>query len=199
VLDPDLLNQLELFVVQDFLDASLCARLRSEARTATHSCAGVIKQGISVVDEHTRKTKLAQLSKATRSTIEERLTSLMPALEQRFSVTLTGYQPPQFLVYKKNDYFKIHSDNDLYGPEDIKKRQISALIFLSNESREPAENSYSGGTLTFYRLVGDPPWGTCQIPLTGQVGSLVAFRSTTFHEVSPVINGERYTIVTWFT
>ena len=196
--NADFFTRFGMFIVKDFFDAELCARLRAEARPNTDVKATVYK-GAPVLDENARKTKHAKVSAETTSLIEERILALKPALESHFNVTLTGCQTPQVLAYREGDFFQPHRDNS-YSPgylESIKNRQVSIVIFLSSETNEPGPDSYSGGSLVFYGLVDDPRCKAIGFPLIGETGLFVAFRSNTFHEVKPVINGERYTIVTW--
>ena len=195
----DTLAQLGLFIIKDFFDADFCSVLRAEARAVTNAPATVVKKGFSVVEERTRKTKIAEVSAATVLSIEARLNALVPELESHFDVKLTGCQTPQLLVYKKGDYFKAHQDNQsAHVPEYIRNRKVSAVVFLNSADRKPGADRYGGGSLIFYRLTDNPTADNCRTPLTGEEGLLVAFRSSTFHEVSPVIHGERYTVVSWF-
>jgi predicted 2-oxoglutarate/Fe(II)-dependent dioxygenase YbiX len=188
--------------MKDFFDAGMCARLRADGRAATCVPATVLRDGVSTVDDRIRRTKQAQLPRSTSSAIEARFNSVIPALENHFDLTLTSCQPPQLLVYRKGDYFKPHQDNIDYanGAESrsISKRKVSAVVFLSKESRRPAEDSYSGGALTFYDLTNNATPETYRTSLSGEMGLLVAFRSEVFNEVYPVFEGERYTIVNWF-
>jgi SM-20-related protein len=81
----------------------------------------------------------------------------------------------------------------------VKQRRVSVVVFLNDASGEPAPDSYGGGELTFYGLLGDGPSGSpIGVPLDGKGGELVAFRSGLLHGVGAVTHGERYTIVSWF-
>jgi predicted 2-oxoglutarate/Fe(II)-dependent dioxygenase YbiX len=52
---------------------------------------------------------------------------------------------------------------------------------------------YCGGSLVFH------PRGAGELlRLTGEAGTLVAFRAETTHEVTPVNDGERFTIAGWY-
>ncbi len=62
----------------------------------------------------------------------------------------------------------------------------------------PREGSYQGGALDFYGLIPDTRMTNRALSLTGEAGLLVAFPAVMMHGVSPVITGERYTVVTWF-
>ena len=80
--------------------------------------------------------------------------------------------------------------------DDSRFRRVSAVIFLSRKSDEPAPDSYGGGALVFHG-----PWRGLEQERTAaaaEPGTLVTFRSETTHEVTPVTHGVRYTIATWF-
>ncbi|MEO8337310.1 MAG: 2OG-Fe(II) oxygenase [bacterium] len=56
-------------------------------------------------------------------------------------------------------------------------------------------DTYGGGALVFHGSYANP---TPPLSVSPAPGTLVAFRSETTHEVTPVTHGERYTIVSWF-
>jgi SM-20-related protein len=65
------------------------------------------------------------------------------------------------------------------------------VVFLNDYSAEPDANCYGGGLLNFYD--DETAFG-----LRGETGLMVAFAAETTHEVSPVTDGERFTLITWF-
>jgi SM-20-related protein len=190
-----------LFVAENFFDAELCARIRSELRVAAGRQGRIYKRGTVLIDEKQRRTKLLEVDAPTMSFVEERLQGLKPALESHFHLVLTGCETPQFLVYREGDFFRQHLD---HGPEPddpqyLKDRRVSAVVFLNGQAEEPGPDSYCGGSLKLYGLMDDPPWKACGFPLIGEPGLLVAFRSDVLHEVEAVTHGERYSIVSWFS
>ncbi len=101
ILGTDFFTRVGLFVIKDFFDAEVCARLRSEVRSAVGVPATIRKEGFThLIDEMVRKTNRAKISPVTKTMIHTRLLDLKPALEQHFDVTLRGCESPQFLVYK---------------------------------------------------------------------------------------------------
>jgi predicted 2-oxoglutarate/Fe(II)-dependent dioxygenase YbiX len=73
------------------------------------------------------------------------------------------------------------------------------VVFLNRQTEQPESDSFCGGSLVLYGLVGEPDWQDYGFPLTGEAGLLVAFPSSVIHEVEAVTAGERYTIATWFS
>jgi SM-20-related protein len=190
------------FVTPDFLEAELCAELRAEMGAAATEPATVHdEQERYAVDERRRSTAWAGVSAATESVLQQRLLNLMPRVGSHFEVELTDVQTLQFLVYRPGDYFLPHRDRNEGADAAAfsRRRQVSVLLFLNEQSDEPAPERYGGGELTFYGLLGDDERArSVGLPLTGRAGLLVAFRSAIVHEVTAVTHGERYTVVTWF-
>ncbi len=183
-----------LFLLRNFLDAETCAQLRAELTTAPTTQAPVYIQGTEgVVHETVRKTTSVHPADETFNDVHARLLQQMPALEQHFGEALHDCERPQFLRYEKGDFFVRHQDGNTrqLDFDHLRVRRISIVVFLNGFSVEPQEGSYSGGVLSFYdqeRTFG----------LEGETGLLVAFTAETFHEVLPVTNGERFTIISWF-
>jgi SM-20-related protein len=71
------------------------------------------------------------------------------------------------------------------------------VVFLNDQAEEPSPLTYGGGTLTFYGLLGGEKGEKVGLPLVGEEGLLVAFKSNITHAVTPVTHGERFTVVTW--
>jgi SM-20-related protein len=194
-----LLSRFGLFVAQNFLSTEESANICSEMRVANNTKATVSTRGVSRLDESIRKTKKVEVSLNTLELVKKRLVEIKPKLEKHFDVILSDVQPPQFLLYKEGNFFKLHKDNNPQPEEtDIFVRQISTVIFLNPETKSSEKDTYSGGNLTFYGLTDDPLWQSFGFPVVGETGLLVAFRSETIHEVTPVTKGERFTVVGWF-
>ncbi|MGH7775214.1 MAG: 2OG-Fe(II) oxygenase [Candidatus Binatia bacterium] len=198
----DFFGRLGLFVLRDFFDAELCARLRSETCLAAGGQAMITRKGTDLIDESVRRTKWVEVPPSTNVFVESRLSALKPMLERHFCVVLKGCERPQFLIYKGGDFFLPHQDSqtDPDVSPCVRERRVSVAIFLNGEARKPKQDNYGGGSLTFYGLIDDDPrWKPCGFGLIGEAGMVIAFRSDVLHEVTPVTHGERYTIVTWFS
>ena len=198
----DFFARLGLFVVKDFYDAGSCASLRAEAAACEHEPVTVV-DGYSFnerVKDHVRRTKEARVSKRARSLVRARLVELRPDIERHFGLALGGCEQPQFLVYQAGDYFRPHRDGeDAPGkPAYARRRRVSVVVFLNGETESPAPESFCGGGLTFYGLLGEPRTGQYGFDLIGEAGLLLAFRSDVMHEVREVTRGRRYTVVSWF-
>lgn len=102
---------------------------------------------------------------------------------EHYRFDLTGYidrDPPMVLFYESSvvDHFRPHRD----AGTDFATRKLSCIVQLSDPS------DYRGGSLVFPEEHGiaDRTQGT-----------LTVFPSFLVHEVTPVVSGERHTIVAW--
>ena len=193
----DFFCKLGLFAVKDFLDARSCAQLRADLSVARTSKA-TIEHG--KVDESFRRTSWAEDFAESADLVGSRLSLLRPELERHFNVALTGFEEPQFLIYQEGGFYRPHRDvwHHANAPENMKNRKVSVVIFVNGEAAT-AGDGYVGGKLNFFGLIQDSPsFKHCGLPLTGEAGLLIAFRSDLMHEVTPVIAGTRHTVVSWF-
>jgi SM-20-related protein len=190
-----------LFLVRDFLDPRTCAAVRAEARAASGHPAPVYIEGAEGhVHEDVRKTSSLEVPAATAADVERRLRELREELGGHFGLSLTGCEPPQFLRYGEGDFFVRHQDGDTEQIEfdHLRVRQVSVVMFLNGGASEPSEETFGGGELLIYRSDAETGAGPLIFPVPGEAGLLVAFRSDTVHEVTPVTGGERFTVVSWF-
>jgi SM-20-related protein len=194
----DFFQRFGFFVREGLLDADESAGLREEM-TAAAAKAATVAEGETAdeLDEGQRSSKWAQVSEETRARIQERLLSLKPSLEEHFGDELSGCQKAQFLVYREGDFFGAHHDTS--AEEDaadfVRERRISVVLFVNGMSEAPAPGFFGGGALTFYGLMDDERIG---MPVDAEPGLAVAFPAEKLHGVTPVLHGERFTVVTWF-
>ncbi|MCI0603316.1 2OG-Fe(II) oxygenase [bacterium] len=134
------------------------------------------------MDEQVRKSYTALVPPDIQECIRNRLLCLKGPLERKFEVSLSDYEGPIFLRYLPGGFFIPHRDE---SPENITRhlsRKLTATIFVNDE--------FQGGGLAIHSF-------STQL-IQPLAGSMVVFRSTSFHEVKPVISGERITIIGWF-
>ena len=106
------------------------------------------------------------------------------ANRQRFLLSLSGMHPrPEYIEYVpgrgKFDWHNDYSHGNAYGP-----RKLTVICQLSDPDQ------YRGGTLeVFEREI---------VTLPAARGTIVVFPSFTYHRVTPVTQGIRRALVTWF-
>jgi predicted 2-oxoglutarate/Fe(II)-dependent dioxygenase YbiX len=202
--NADFFRKLGLFVEPEFLDPATCARVIAEARAAGGE-KGIIVGSREVrdkggaVDESLRKVSNVQVQGATESEISERLEGLRPGLENHFKISLRGRQGPYFLRYDEGGFHVPHRDSRPTSPIEVRKREVSIIVFLNPSASDPtSSDGYGGGELFLYGLFDDPKLKNFGFSVEGTPGLLLAYRSQLTHGVSPVKFGQRFTIVAWF-
>ncbi len=183
----------DLFVVPQFFEQRLCDAIVAELRAAAGDAATVYGAASSgTIDERVRRTVRVKPTQETVDLIIQKLLACKDAVEKHFDVTLNECEEPQFLRYRTGDFFVAHQDgNTGLMLLDSEKRRISTVIFLSRESQSPEPDAYCGGSLVFSDLRNN-------FRMSSEPGTLVAFRSETTHEVTPITHGERYSIASWY-
>ena len=186
-------NWPDLFVVPQFFERPLCDAITNELKTAAGRAATIYGTASSgTIDELVRRTVRVKPSPETVDLIVQKLVACKDAVEKHFDVTLNECEEPQFLRYRTGDFFVAHQDgNTGLMRLDSERRRISTVIFLSRESQAPEPDAFCGGSLVFSDLRNS-------FHMPSEPGTLVAFRSETTHEVTPVTHGERYSIASWY-
>jgi SM-20-related protein len=187
-----------LYVRRDFVDAATASAWCAAAREGASLAATVANaQGNSVIDERARRTLQVSVPPDTRDALRARLEAVRAGLLAHFGMPLGPVQSPQFLRYRRGDFFRAHQDTSKHQEHgrDIQARRVSAVLFLNAHTALPEPGSYCGGELVLYQP-RDPL--TPRLPIRGEPGLLVAFPSDAYHEVRPVTHGERLTAVAWY-
>ena|ERR1700687_903643 len=186
----------DLHLVRGFFDAETCRELITELRLSPAGPAVTYGQGgPGAVNERVRKVERLMPARETVEHVTQRLIDYRQEVGEHFGISLNGCEEPQFLRYRVGDFFVAHQDGNtgLVLLDTDRSRRISISIFLNRQSDTPETDAYSGGSLVFH------DWRAGrELRLDGETGTLVAFRSETTHEVTPVTDGERYAIVSWY-
>lgn len=196
-----LTSHLGIYVEEDFLDQAACKMLVAEMRAGDHEEAQVYdKHWNEQVNEKHRRTRRAKVSSDVSDLVKAKLLERVPVFESRFGVKVSECQGPSFLIYRPGDFFEPHQDSthQADAPAAVKQRLVSVIVFLNDERGVENGEGFTGGSLALYGLLKDPRCQYIGIPIKAKTGLMVAFRSDVFHQVTPVIDGERLSIVSWF-
>ena len=179
----------DVLFIDDFFDAETCGKILAELREADAKAATVYGSSAgAAIQPRVRSVRRVDVSPELHELVSRRFLARKSDFEHHFAVTLESCEPPQFLRYEPGDFFVAHQDgNTPLLRDDSQFRRISIVVFLNA--------GYGGGELTLH---GSYPDYNVRHPIVGNPGTLVAFRSETTHEVTPVTDGERYTIVSWY-
>lgn len=145
--------------------------------------AEILNQDISL-DTEARRALSVEVDVETLAVVEDAMDAARDTLATFFGETLTRREGAGFLRYGPGGFYRPHRDRGTVPSwPDAGRRRIAVVIFLND--------GFSGGVL---RLFGDE--GTRDI--VPREGTLAAFSAMTLHEVAPVIDGTRDTVVDWF-
>jgi SM-20-related protein len=197
----DELRRLGLFLVPGFFPLELCRGLCRAANAQRAKAAPIMLHGVITVDSSVRHAGCYNiLEDELDINIGDRLSSTLPTIADHFEVSLTDYEVPQIVRYPVGGFYRPHIDSApaSCGNTSLSGRKISCVVFLNSSAKWADNGSFVGGALAFLKLVESPTWGDCKTLLYPVSGLLVAFRSNVYHEVLPVMAGERFTFVTWF-
>ena len=188
----------DLFIDTQFLEPHTCREILAEISASPADAATVYgRRASGVVEQNVRQTLRIRPSSTTIDFVTQRFLACKPALEEHFALTVSELEDPQFLHYREGDFFVAHQDGNTGMLRlDTELRRLSLVLFLSRETETPQPDAYCGGSLLFTNIC--PGSSEPQFRVIGEPGTLVAFRSETTHEVTPVTHGERYSIVSWF-
>ena len=194
----DLFAGFDLLLIKSYFDAPTCAEIVAEMRSAGSEAATVYGHSASgSVDERVRRVVRLRPLREIVEFVRRRLWESRREVEEHFRVRLDECEEPQFLRYRVGDFFVAHQDGNTGMIRlDQEARRVSVVIFLSHQSEDPQPDAYCGGSLVFTDLRA--PTGDDKFHLSGEPGTLVAFRSETTHEVTPVTHGERHSIACWY-
>ena len=171
----------------DLLTSGECDLLVDALRGAGGGHAPVYGAGAQPAVQPSRRTTRLFPTPDARSSVFDTFEGVRERLCEHFRVPLANFEEPQFLLYKEGDYFVAHQDGNTPAIfDDSRHRRVSLILFLS----DPA--SYSGADLRFHTSF------TERVTIPATRGTAVAFRSELTHEVTPLVAGERYTVVTWY-
>ena len=181
---------LPVFVKRDFLTRS---ELRGLTRFALKheslfQASGVIPEGMPEggSDPFYRKSLVLYELEEFGKLIENRLRALLPGAlkvfhQDPFSIS---HIDVQLTASNDGDFFKVHQDNGMVEPVDVKRRELSFVHYFNREPK-----AFSGGQLRFY----DAEDGLIESSaakrlrtITPAQNMLVLFPSSYSHEVLPV-------------
>ena len=190
----EFLRKLGLFAVPGFLTEEECARWRELAQTSNPVQAIVYEDHQARLNEDYRKTLTVKIQDPLQAATASRLENLWPAINAHFGVEIAAMEAVQCLVYRPGDFFRAH--RDVADEPQLARRLVTIVVFLNDPSCAAAP--YQAGALTLYGLMETPAAAGFGFAVDAEIGLLIAFPSGMLHEVSPVVEGKRYTLVTWF-
>jgi SM-20-related protein len=195
---PAAFAALGVFVREGFLESGTCSRIvdaivADGGEPAEVSAAG----GELTLDPSIRHTREVALGDDDHDLIASRINGLLPALTEWAQGPLDSCDALSALWYPPGAFYRAHVDSSATpDPSGLHRRRVSIVIFL-NGGPADAARAFTGGLLRLYGLLDDERLTDAGLDLEPERGTLVAFRSELWHEVTPVETGDRFTVVTW--
>lgn len=103
-------------------------------------------------------------------------TTIRPLIKDFWSVDLTEYAGTQLVRYTPGGWYETHQD----AGADFEDRYFTVICYLND--------NFAGGHTRF------PYLSHAAVPETGKA---IVFPSKYFHRADPVIEGEKYVVVSW--
>ena len=144
------------------------------------------QKGMTAIGDPTRKVDVKFLHEEYNWINALMFGYAMFANSQNFKYNLSVHdrEGVQLSHYKIGEYYGQHMDFNISSDDIGHTRKLSMSLQLSDEK------SYDGGDLNLYYS------GEKYIAPKSK-GTVIVFDSRTTHEVTPVIRGERYSLVKW--
>lgn len=172
-----------------FLDAELCARIRRGVDEGVVEAAEVLDRG---VEADVRRAASVEVADDLIALVEQRLDAIRDDVGAFFGVTLEDREGPGFLRYAAGGHYKPHRDRgDSSDWPGAARRLVSVVIFLNSAASAGREGEFDGGALQLF-VDGEP------LDVVPERGLLVAFPSDVLHQVTPVSQGVRDSVVDWY-
>ncbi len=210
---PNPYNDYPYLIIKNFLSESTCSDISNytyntskceKAKVKTRVLNSVVNPS---VNEKIRKTMIHKLPKVFFNAYEESFKAHQLKIEEFFSIALTTSTKIQTLEYTKGSFYIKHADdsNELVD-DDLNtigfvqvapQRKLTTVLFTtSHKVHNNKGRSFTGGELRFnylYDIDGK------QIEFVPQAGDMIIFPSNPIysHEVLPVNDGYRLTLVQW--
>lgn len=184
-----------VYLHRRFLPAGLQAALAAFLETSEGEPTAVqaVPGATLAVDQDVRRAWEVELSDDLHDRIVAYLQSAHADLEAFFGERLEPCETVAALRYPPGSFYRTHRDTSARpDPYGLHRRAVSIVLFVNGASADAA--AFGGGVLRLHEMAG-APGGVYDI--TPEAGTLVAFRSSQLHEVTPIEWGTRFSVVTW--
>jgi predicted 2-oxoglutarate/Fe(II)-dependent dioxygenase YbiX len=170
-----------------FLTRELCTAFLLELeRSAWWQWSQVDSDGHTNVNLAFRRGQWCEVPLRCRRLVAGRVLSIGAGLQRHFG-PWHGIEGPNVLRYRAGYFFRAHQDERSGLSRFQHRRRVTIVAFLN-------DRGFEGGVLRLHGLDGDRP-----LDVAPRAGSFVAFPSETYHEVTLVRGGERYSLVAWLS
>ena len=176
------------------MDEATCRRVQAAMDVGVREPSEVI-EGDMTLEEDVRRASHVEVPSVIFELIDAHLDAQRQAIATFFEWQLDGREGVNLLRYETGGFYRPHIDRaDLPAWPPASRRAVTIILFLESSLDVDPAGGFSGGLLRLFPDDEDQP-----IEIMPRRGMLVAFPAETPHEVTPVIDGHRDTIVDWFS
>lgn len=176
-------------IYDDIISKDLCSKILNEYKTSSDWRSTLVGDG--VVNTDVRNCSVIQLSDQTtidknfetRKFIDVELHQQLLKVVEKYSQEFPHFSPSidtgyDLLKYETGQFYTQHTDSFIH-----QQRSISCSVTLNED--------FIGGEFAFFDR---------EIIIRNSIGSVIVFPSNFMfpHEIMPVIEGTRYSIITWY-
>jgi predicted 2-oxoglutarate/Fe(II)-dependent dioxygenase YbiX len=184
----------QIFVAEHAMDDATCRRVQAAMDVGVREPTEVIDDDMALV-ENVRRASHIEVPPAIFELIDAHLDAQRRAIATFFEWQLDGREGVNLLRYESGGFYKPHVDKaDLPAWPPAARRAVTIVLFLESSRDVDPAGGFSGGLLRLLPEGEDP-----LVEIVPKRGMLVAFPADTPHEVTPVIDGHRDTVVDWFS
>ena len=182
-----------VMTIDGVLDDEACEQVRRAMDLGAPEAAEILDRTIEL-QEDVRRSSHIEVDSTTLQRLERTLDAQRDRIEQFFDLRLPSREGVSLLRYTAGGFFKPHRDHGYVESwPDAARRRVSLVLFLCSSREIDARGTFSGGAL---RVYGEKASAPAQ-EIHPRAGTLIVFLSTTLHEVLPVHDGVRDTVVDW--
>jgi len=184
---------MDIFIAEHVVDDATCRRVQAAMDTGVREPTEIIDGDMTLVED-VRRASHIEVPPAIFELIDAHLDAQREAVGAFFELRLDGREGVNLLRYEAGGFYKPHVDRaHMPAWPPAAHRALTVVLFLESSRDEDPTGGFSGGVLRLF------PDGSEPVDIVPRRGMLVAFPADTLHEVSPVVDGHRDTIVDWFS
>jgi predicted 2-oxoglutarate/Fe(II)-dependent dioxygenase YbiX len=184
----------QIFIAEHAMDNATCRRVQAAMDAGVREPTEVIEDDMTLVED-VRRASHIEVPPAIFELIDAHLDAQRSAIAAFFDWRLDGREGVNLLRYETGGFYKPHVDRaDLPAWPPAARRLVTVILFLESSREADPAGGFGGGLLRLYSDDEDTP-----VEIVPKRGMLVAFPADTLHEVTPVVDGHRDTVVDWFS
>lgn len=212
---PNQYKDFPYLIIKNFFSKESCQRLvhlvqedeetQRKAQVKKEVVAGIIQAD--VVEEY-RKTNIYELDARYKKYYDDQFIKYKAVMEAYFTVALSLSTDVQVLEYKEGFFYVKHADDSSEIINQDKQtigfklvasqRKLSTVLFATSHvtNVKQGDQSFEGGELMFNYLYDSKGES---VKIRPEAGDMIVFPSNPYfsHEVLPVVEGYRLTLVQW--